>query len=85
MQTILPDHSYIALRAQPHEEAPEWWAAAHARGDAPTPIRGLLAGRTHVELSEQEARSALSWASRLEGWNEPAVRPVFRYPETSTP
>lgn len=80
---ILPDHSYIALRAQPHEEAPEWWAAAQERGDAPTPIRALIAGRTHVELSEQEARCALSWAARLDGWDDPAVKPVYRYPESS--
>ena len=81
MLTILPDHSYIALRAQPHGEAPEWWAAVKERGDAPVAIRALLAGRTHVELTDQEARSALDWASHLHGWNEPAVKPVFRYPE----
>jgi hypothetical protein len=81
MSTRRPDHSYIALRAQPHAQAPEWWAAAHERGDVALAIRGLLAGRTRVELTEQEAQGALTWASRLAGWNEPAVKPVFRYPD----
>jgi hypothetical protein len=81
MTTIRPNHSYVALRAHPHYEAPEWWAAAHERGDAPAVIRGLLAGRTHVELAEHEARAALDWASHLAGWDEAALKPVFRYPE----
>jgi hypothetical protein len=81
MSTILPEHSYVALRAQPHTDAPEWWAAAQERGHTPTAIRGLLAGRTRVELTEQEAQGALAWASRLAGWDAPVVKPVFRYPE----
>jgi hypothetical protein len=49
----------------------------------PPAIRGLLAGRMRVELTEQEAQGALAGAARLAGWNERAVKPVFRYPDAS--
>jgi hypothetical protein len=63
----------------PEDLATGPWAAQE-RGDTPTAIRGLLARRTRVELTEQEAQGALAWASRLAGWDAPVVESVFRYP-----
>jgi hypothetical protein len=54
------NHTYYALRVRSDAVAPEWWAAAHARGaDAPQPVRALLTGRTRVELSPEEAIRAI--------------------------
>jgi hypothetical protein len=75
------NHTYYALRVRSDAVAPEWWAAAHARGaDAPQPVRALLTGRTRVELSPEEAIRAIQWAAQLTGWDDDGEHPLFIYP-----
>jgi hypothetical protein len=55
--------TYHALRVGNRASLAEWWAQAHARqAHAPTAIRAILAGRTRVELSAEEAACAIDWA-----------------------
>jgi hypothetical protein len=74
--------TYYALRVRPEAVTPEWWAAALAAGpEAPRPVRAVLAGRTRVELTADEAVLAIHWASRLTGWDENGgLKPLFVYP-----
>ncbi len=72
--------SYHALRVGDGAVLAEWWAEADAqRAHAPSAIRAILAGRTRVELSAEEAVSAIDWASRVPGWDSGAPTPLFVY------
>jgi hypothetical protein len=72
--------TYHALRVGNRAALADWWAQAHARqAHAPTAIRAILAGRTRVELTAQEAASAIDWASRLPDWESDGPTPLFVY------
>jgi hypothetical protein len=72
---------YYALRVCPLAEAPQWWAAARVAADgAPHAIQAILAGRTRVEVSAEEATAALAFAQTLEGWDPERLAPVWVYP-----
>lgn len=61
--------------------APAWWAAARqASATAPFAIRSILAGRSRVEVTADEASNALEWARSLDGWNDDALAPLWVYP-----
>jgi hypothetical protein len=47
----------------------------------PEAISVLLAGRTRVEVSCEEAERALEWAARVEGWASAKAKPLFVYPQ----
>jgi hypothetical protein len=71
-----PASAYVVLRVDPSARA--WLAAARVRSfEAPDPIRALLAGRSRVEVSRDEAERALAWAARLPGWSDDARPPLF--------
>ena len=72
--------SYCALRVAPGASADAWWSAASARHDAPPAIAALLAGRTRVELSHDEAMQALAWASTVDGWDGSELGSLVLYP-----
>ena len=56
---------YYALRVCPLAEAPEWWASTRQAADrAPLAIQAILAGRTRVEVTAQEAAAALHSPAR---------------------
>jgi hypothetical protein len=77
--------SYYALRVCPRAASPEWWAAARNVVDAAPPaIQAILAGRRRVEVSAEEATSALSWAKALPGWDRDSFAPLWIYPSTPT-
>jgi hypothetical protein len=77
--------SYYALRVCPLAEAPHWWTSARAAGDgAPLAIQAILAGRTRVEVSAEEATAALSFARTLPGWDPEHPTPVWVYPAAPT-
>jgi hypothetical protein len=82
MAEVRTNPTYYALRVRPKAIAPEWWAAAHAAGrDAPPPVRAVLAGRSRVEITAEEAVLAIQWASRLSGWDDDGgPKPLFVYP-----
>jgi hypothetical protein len=42
-------------------------------------MRAILAGRSRVEVSPEEAWDALSWARSVDGWDG-ALAPVYMYP-----
>ena len=70
--------SYHALRVSDSASLADWWATARARqAHAPTAIRAILAGRIRVELTAEEAASAIDWASRLPGWESDGPAPLF--------
>lgn len=69
--------SYYALRVARGTSADAWWDAAGARRDAPYAIAALLAGRTRVELSHEEAKHALAWAASVDGWEGSELKPVI--------
>jgi hypothetical protein len=85
---VIPGHtsSYLALRVCPHADESPWWAAARrASGGAPPAMRAILAGRSRVEVSPEEAWDALSWARSVDGWDG-ALAPIYLYPrEASAP
>jgi hypothetical protein len=59
--------------------AAAWLAAARARErEAPPALRGLLRGRSRVELSQAEADAAIRWAL-AGGWDDEARPPLFIY------
>ena len=64
------------LRVDP--AAAEWLAALRDRHDAPEALRGLLRGRSRVELSHAEAEAALRWVS-ASGWEDEERPPLFIY------
>jgi hypothetical protein len=72
---------YYALRVHPRSLSADWWAAAHLRSaEAPPAVKALLAGRTRVELSAEEAVRAIHWAAQLSGWDANGIRPLVVYP-----
>jgi hypothetical protein len=74
----IPDvDSYIALRIAPRASAPAWWEAAGQRRDAPAPVTALLRGRSRVEVTADEAASALAWAGALAGWPAAEPKPLY--------
>jgi hypothetical protein len=44
----------------------------------------LLSGRSRVELSAEEAVSAIHWAAQLTGWDDWDQHPIFIYPSPDT-
>jgi hypothetical protein len=60
--------AYFALRVCPRAESAQWWISARlAASSAPPPVRAILAGRTRVEVSAEEAAAALRWARSVPG------------------
>jgi hypothetical protein len=77
----LLDTSYFALRVCPRAESLEWWRSARgAVHGAPLAMRAILAGRSRVEVSADEAAAVLRWARGLDGWDPDALAPVWIYP-----
>jgi hypothetical protein len=75
--------SYLALRVCPRAASADWWVSARsAMHDAPPAMRAILAGRTRVEVSADEALAVLRWARGLDGWDPDALAPVWIYPVT---
>ena len=81
MSEALLEPPYLALRVCPRAESLEWWLSAR-RGvhHAPRAMRAILAGRSRVEVSADEAVAVLRWARGLEGWDPDALAPVWIYP-----
>jgi hypothetical protein len=81
MNNVLLEPSYLALRTCTRAESPEWWVSARkAANSAPPAVRAILAGRTRVEVSAEEAIAALKWARSVQGWDPDALAPVWIYP-----
>ena len=78
--TDLSAPSYYALRVCPRAHAPRWWASARDAAAAPPAIAAILAGRSRVEVSAEEAVDALAWARKLPGWDDDSVAPLSAYP-----
>ena len=77
--------SYYALRVCSRADAPRWWASARdAAAAAPPAIAAILAGRSRVEVSAEEAVDALAWARELPGWDDDILAPVWAYPAVPT-
>ena len=72
--------SYYALRVRPSAHAPRWWASARDAAAAPPAITAMLAGRSRVEVSAEEALQALAWARALPGWDDDSLTPLWAYP-----
>jgi hypothetical protein len=67
---------YCALRRR--TTAAAWWSAARQRRDeAPAALLALLAGRTRVEVTGDEAAAALAWAQTVDGWSAAEPKPIF--------
>jgi hypothetical protein len=73
--------SYHALRVTPGASAGAWWHAVSARSDAPLALAALLAGRTRVELSHDEAVQVLAWAASVDGWEGSELKPLTLFPD----
>jgi hypothetical protein len=71
--------SYCVLRVCPQASADVFWSALRAEREVPRAIAVLLAGRTRVELTRQEAAEALAWASTRRGWDSAEPKPLFLY------
>ena len=57
-----------------------WQASARAAGEhAPGLVRALLAGRTRVELSCEEAEAAIAWARQVPGWDSDGAPALVAY------
>jgi hypothetical protein len=69
--------SYSALRVCPRAAASDWWAAVRLRQDAPAAIAALARGRSRVELTADDAVTALAWAGATEGWGSAEPKPLF--------
>jgi hypothetical protein len=81
VKEALLEPSYFALRVCPRAESLDWWLSARrALHEAPLPMRAILAGRTRVEVSADEAGAVLRWARGLDGWDPNAPAPVWIYP-----
>jgi hypothetical protein len=79
--SVVSAPSYFALRTCPRAASSEWWMSARrVANSAPLAIRALLAGRTRVEVSAEEATAALNWARSVHGWDPDALAPVWIYP-----
>jgi hypothetical protein len=72
--------SYYALRVCPRADAPRWWASARGAAAAPPAIAAILAGRSRVEMSAEEAVDALAWARELAGWDDDGFAPLSVFP-----
>jgi hypothetical protein len=79
------DPTYVALRVEIGAPADPWWTAASQRRDAPAAIAALLGGRTRVEVTRDEADSALAWAAGIAGWTVAERKPVFLYEPVRRP
>jgi hypothetical protein len=77
--------TYAALRIDSGASTGIWWTAASQRHDAPAAIAALLGGRTRVEVTHEEAQSALAWAAGIAGWAGADRKPVFLYEPASRP
>ena len=79
--TADPTPTYYALRVCARTHGTTWWEAAHRAADtAPLTIRSILAGRSRVEVTADEAREALEWARTLDGWYATPDPPLWVYP-----
>jgi hypothetical protein len=79
--TLTPERSsYYALRVSSRADVDGWWSAARRRPDAPRAITALLAGRSRVEVSPDEAARALAWAEGVEGWASADPKPLAVHP-----
>lgn len=75
MTSVSEPPPYYALRVCPAPTRHRGGAPrARAADRAPWAIQAILAGRTRVEVSAQDAIAALSWARTLEGWGPTASR-----------
>ena len=72
--------SYYALRVCAGADAPKWWASARHAAAAPPAIAAILAGRSRVEVSAEEAVQALACARALPGWDDDSLAPLWAYP-----
>jgi hypothetical protein len=79
--TAVQPPSYYALRVDARVDAPRWWAAARrAIALAPPAVRAILAGRSRVEVTAEEARAALAWARALVPGDADAPSPLRVHP-----
>jgi hypothetical protein len=78
MSTFEP--SYKALRIVRGSGAERWWSAARGSASVPPPLAALLQGRTRIEVSAEEARAALAWAERQDGWADASPKPLLVHP-----
>ena len=76
--------SHWVLRVHPEAPQSDWWHSARRRRDVPAPISALIRGRARVEVTPDEARAAIEWAARLEGWSTAAPKPLFIHQPHST-
>ena len=74
MTSVAP---YMALRRSSAESAQAWWEVAHRQRDRPAAVTALIAGRSRVEVSPDEAASVLAWAGALAGWAAADPKPLF--------
>jgi hypothetical protein len=74
----LEDSSTVVVRLRAN--ARTWRAAARTDDDAPPAARALLAGRTRIELSAQEARTVFAWARTVPGWESDGGPALEAYP-----
>jgi hypothetical protein len=73
--------SYYALRVCERADASLWWACVRrALPDVPAPVRAILAGRSRVEISADEAWAVLAWARTLDGWEIGGRTALHIYP-----
>jgi hypothetical protein len=76
-----PTPTYFALRVCERVHDTTWWESAHRAIDsAPLTIRSILAGRSRVEVTAEEAREALAWARTLDGWDADPHPTLWVYP-----
>jgi hypothetical protein len=69
-----------ALRVSDRARESVWLESARRAPDAPPAIRAVLHGRWRVELTAEEAWSALAWARTVEGWDDDSRPPLWIYP-----
>ena len=74
----LDDSTTVVVRLR--ADARTWRAAARTDDDAPPAARALLAGRTRIELSAQEAREVFAWARSVPGWESDGTPALEAYP-----
>jgi hypothetical protein len=73
--------SYYALRVCERADGARWWASVRrALPDVPAPVRAIMAGRSRVELTSEEAWAVLAWARTLDGWDSDGYTPLWIYP-----
>jgi hypothetical protein len=73
--------SYYALRVCPDAAASPWWASArHAGSTAPRAIRAILAGRSRVELTADEAGTSSRGRASCPDGMTTSLAPLQVYP-----